>query len=337
VSLVRSHYTVNMKAWGWLLFYLFSIAWATEFPLTRFHKHPELHDPAVPYSALDQAIAQAELDQNNEHQEQYGNINNRDKLTARPINNGKISMMEVSANTDRDTTTEEGEPNSYFYDAANPPAYITPPWAAPVRQTGPILPTTGAYPTAKIFNANAIDNMVLGFIPPQPIFPMDQGLEESDTREGSNNFNYASLAPGVYPHDMTDDNIHGVYGVPVYLERNGHLHHRQKHGQTHSQHHQQQQHHQHQHQHHHLNEQQEKEIHSSSTRQRHQHHHRLYTRAEDRHHAHTHGSSYLHSAARLHHPYSSSSSSSPSRRSVDPSPHSYRTHSERFLSRKQNK
>jgi hypothetical protein len=258
-----------------------------------------LHDPTT--GNLETSIAQAEL-------EQQGEISGH--------GHGAISMMELgAANTNKHTATTKGDPVSYFYDAANQPAYITPPWAAPNRPTGPILPTTGAYPTARIFNANAIGNIVLGFIPPQPVFPMDQGLEESNTREGSNDYNYNSLTPTVFPRDMTDDEEHGVYGVPVYLEKHGQLHH--KHGHRHKNHHQQLTRRQQQQQY--LEEQQ---FHSSSRRQQHQHHHRLYTRAEDRGRAHTHDSSYLHSRTPTRYDPRPSSSQYPY--------HSYRTHSERM-------
>jgi len=329
ISSRSSRSSPSMKlACGWLLFYLLSVSWAAKFPLTRFHKHPELHDPSLPSSALNDAIARAEFDQAAEEQQRTLTRRHTGAELTRPAH-GKVSMMEISSRQ-RQRQRAGGDPESYFYDAANPPAFITPPWAAPSRQTGPILPATGAYPDQKIFNANAIDNMVLGFIPPQPVFPMDQGLEESDTREGSNNFDYSSLTPSVYPRDETDDNEHGVYGVPVYLEKEGRLRHAKRKHNGHARHsggHQQQHQHQHQHQHgrkhqqhiqqqqhQHQQQQQHEKVQSS-----HRHRHRLHTRAKNHDRAHTYDSS-------AYQPYSSSSSVS--RRSRSRSHDPYRTRSE---------
>jgi len=102
----------------------------------------------------------------------------------------------------------DGDDNGIYYDAANMPSWLTPPWVTPNSPTGPLIPTYGSGYLTKTFNIKQWK----GAVPPQPVFPLDSGYAASSI--DSDHFPYG----GVFPNDARYHSPSLTVTAPIFAE-----------------------------------------------------------------------------------------------------------------------
>jgi hypothetical protein len=107
-----------------------------------------------------------------------------------------------------------GDDDGVYYDAANMPTWLVPPWVAQNSPVGPLIPTYGSGYLSKTFN---IDKWK-GAIPPQPVFPLDTGY--AGAAVDSDHFPYS----GVFPNDARYHSPALSVTAPIFVEAQSHTH-----------------------------------------------------------------------------------------------------------------
>jgi len=118
-----------------------------------------------------------------------------------------LSLMEVGVG---EGTDDDGT----YYDAANMPNWLVPPWVAANAPTGPLIPTYGSGYLSKTFAIHKWQ----GAIPPQPVFPLDTGYAGSAV--DSDHFPYS----GVFPNDARYHSPSLSVTAPIFMEQSAHVH-----------------------------------------------------------------------------------------------------------------
>ena len=87
-----------------------------------------------------------------------------------------LGLVQVASKVRAAARAKEGaDDDGTYYDAANMPSWLVPPWVQPNSPTGPLIPTYGSGYTSKTFNVQKWK----GAVPPQPVFPLDSGYAYS--------------------------------------------------------------------------------------------------------------------------------------------------------------